>query len=439
MDLFAWAAVGAGCIIGLVTGLVPGLHVNTVCAVFLVALPTAGPTGAVALAAAGTAHAFASVLLATYLGSPSEETLASALPAHRMLHEGRGPDAVRLSLLATLAGLAGAVLVVLPYKWLLLQPVGLLDWVDRNMAAVLAALVVFLIAREAIAGARAGRTSDARAGRTSDGGSLRRGLRRGAGAAGILALSGLLGWLAMGWNVKSLFAVPATPLLPLLSGLFGAPALLESLRRSAPVPPQDAAPRSLGRIGPAIGSGIAASAATAILPGLTSSVAVALARAGQRGDDPRPVLATQAAISAAHLVLSFSVLWMSLRARTGLAVAVQTLQPSATWASGAPPGQVYGILQACLAAGVLAAAMTFAIDRWASRHVHRIPGRGLAVAALACVVILVVLLSGPMGLVLFLVATAVGLIPLATGLGRLHLTGALLLPVLALRLGFPPA
>ena len=416
--LTAVAATGAGCLLGLAAGLVPGLHVNTLCAIGLSLAPGLGPTLAIGLCALAVAHGFASHLPSTYLGAPGEDTLLSALPAHRMLLEGKGLDAVQVSLDGALAGLVLAVALLLPYKWVLGEPGRLLATLDQSMPWVLASVLAFLLARE-----------------------TRRGLRTFAWAAVVLALAGALGLVAGRIEVAALVAVPASALLPLLSGLFGAPALLETLRSHPAIPSQDPVRRPptavRRRCRQGIVSGVLAAAMTSMLPGMTSAVAAAAARAGERQEhDARPVLATLGAIGLAQVVLAFAVLWLSLRARSGLAAAVQQVWPTEAWAVGAPPLALRWLLVAALASGVVAhlavAAMASRVARWMAAA----SPRWVASVALAIVAGLVVTLSGLAGIAIFVTATAVGLVPAATGTSRIHLTGCLLIPVLCYRLGW---
>lgn len=407
--------IAAGSLVGLLAGLLPGLHVNTVCAVALAAALASGPLLAVGLCAVAVSHAFAALLPSTYLGAPGEETLLSALPAHRMLLEGRGPDAVQAGLDGGLAGLALAVAVVLPYKWLLGEPGRALEAVDAAMPWILGAILAALVVRE-----------------------RRRGWAAMAWASIVLLLSGVLGMLGTRVPVAALVPVATSPLLPMLSGLFGAPALIETLRARPHVPDQAGRTRAPARIRRlsmlGMVSGVAAAAATAVLPGLTSSVAAAAARTGQHDDDARPLLATLSAIATSHVVFTFVVLWMSLRARTGLAVAVQQTWRVDAWTAGAAPLPLRVLLLTCVAAGLAGYVLASAVARPASRLLPRLPQQAVAAAALAVLVAIVALFSGVSGLGLFAVATLLGLLPLAAGLGRIHLTGCLLVPVLAHRL-----
>jgi putative membrane protein len=406
---FAGSAALGACV-GLAAGVVPGLHVNAVCALALAAWPSLGPDGAVALAAMAAAHAMAAVLPATFLGAPGEDTLLSALPAHRLVLEGRGPSAVACALDGTLAGCLLATAFLLPYKWVLDEPGRLVETLDGSMPWVLAAILAFLLLR------------DWR-------------------SAPTMALAGALGLAAGRFPVKALLEVPASPLLPLLSGLFGSPALLEMLRSRPQVPPQRRAERPPAgvrrRVRSGILAGVLASGATAVLPGMTAAVAASAARAGRRGeDDPRPVLATLSAIAGSQPVWGFAVLWVSLRARSGLAVAVQQAWPMSAWTAGAPPPALEWLLLAMLCGSLAGYLAVAGFGGVAASHLPRLPPARLAGGALAALVGVVVLLSGFAGLALFAVATAVGLLPYATGGGRLQLTACLLVPVLSYRLGW---
>lgn len=408
MDFAAAALVGACA--GAVTGLLPGVHVNTMCAVALAVAP-ASPATAVCVAAAAGAHLFTALLPSTYLGVPGEESGLGVLPAHRMTLGGRGPDAVRLGVRGTLVGLLAACLFLLPHKWLLGEPGRLLAWVEAHMAWLLGGLLALLVLREA-----------------------RRGIAEVARALIVMALAATLGFLSGRLPVHAWVAgVPTTALLPLLSGLFGAPALLDSLRAARPVPEQHPARPGLRLHRLAAATGIAATSLTCLLPGLTSSVTLAATRWSEDRNG-HGFLSAQAAVAGAHLVFSFGLLWLAAKARTGLAVAVTTLWPATPWVSGPAPPPVGPVLAAVLFGAGLGAAAACVLDRGAALWLPRV-GRIASATALAFGTLLVLALSGPLGLLLFAVAATVGLVPARLGVARLHLTACLLVPVLAFHLG----
>lgn len=404
MNLLAWGTVGAG--VGAVAGLLPGLHVNTLCAITLAAVPS-GPGPAVALAAAAAAHQATSLLPATYLGIPGEDSNLGVLPAHRMTLRGRGPDAVRLGLRSVVAGLLLSLLLLLPHKWILQEPGHVLAWMEGHMAWVLAAILFVLVAREAP-----------------------RGVQHILTVLGVVALAGCLGIVSTRLPLQAILPVPTTALLPLLTGLFGAPALFDALSASRPIPEQEPARPGLRVHRAAVAGGLAAAGVTCMIPGLTSSAALA---ATQWAEDRngKAFLCAQGALGAAHLVFSFSLLWVALRARTGLAVAVDALWSMPAWQAGPTPPAAGPILAACVLGLGLGALCTVACDRLAARWLPRL-ARGASLGGLLFLCGLVVALSGWMGLALFVVASLVGSLPPRLGVARMHLTACLLVPVLAL-------
>jgi putative membrane protein len=254
----------------------------------------------------------------------------------------------------------------------------------------------------------------------------------------VLGLAAGLGLLSSGIPVKAIVpGVPGSGLLPLLSGLFGAPALLESLGAARPVPDQEPPRPGLRLHRPSAAGGIAAAAFGCLLPGLTSSVSLAATRWGKHAEadaNGRGFLSAQASLTGAHLVFSFGLLWVAARPRTGLAVAVASLWPSPTWSAGAAPPPTGPVLAACLLGAGLGAAAACWLDRSASRILPRI-GRTAGLAALVFVTALVVALSGWTGLAIYVVAAVIGSLPPRLGVARLHLTGCLLVPVLLMRIG----
>lgn len=411
MDAVAAGALGA--VAGAGAGLLPGLHVNTVCAIALAAAPPT-PATAVALAAAGSAHVFTSLLPSTYLGVPGEDSGLGLLPAHRLTLRGRGPDAVRLGVRGGLAGMLAAGALLLPHKWMLREPVGLLAWLGPHMTWVLCGLLALVLVRE-----------------------LPGGLAHMARVLAVGTLAAVLGLVSARIPVRALLpGVAASGLLPLLSGLFGVPALLDAAGATRSIPEQEPPRPGLRLHRASAAGGVAAAAFGCLLPGLTSSVTLASTRWG-RGTDPsgRGFLSAQAALTGAQLVFSFGVLWVAARPRTGLAVAVATLWPSPAWTSGAPPAPMLPVLAACLLGAGLGGAGACWLDGPASRVLPRV-GRAASLAALAFVTALVAALSGGRGLAIFAVAALVGSVPPRLGVARLHLTCCLLVPVLLLRLGW---
>jgi putative membrane protein len=409
VDGLGWLlAVAAGAAAGTLGGLVPGLHPNLVVAW----MPLAARSDlafACGLAALVGAHAFSSLLASTYVGIPGGDGALTVLPAHRMVRSGRGREAVGVAADAALAGLAAGVLLILPLKWMVGEPGRLGDLRPETVRLLAAAVLGWLLLQE-----------------------LRGGGRAIAGAALAQAVAGACGLLAFSLHLQGLGGRPGHATLPLLGGLFGAATLAESLASRGRLPPQEPPrppePRMALRLGGCALGGAAASLWTALIPGVTASAAATTVPAALRTDDPRPALATLAAIGTAHEALAVGLLWAGGRARSGLAVGMDGV--ASPWEAGVPPGPLLEVAAALLAGGLAGHVAVRRLDGWAAPRLDRIPGQALAAGAAALAATVVLAVTGLPGLLLWAGCAAAGLVPLALGVRRVHLTAALLVPLI---------
>jgi TctA family transporter len=140
-------------------------------------------------------------------------------------------------------------------------------------------------------------------------------------------------------------------------------------------------------------------------------------------------LASLAAVGAAQPIFALALLWLNGQARSGLALSVQAAGPVQAWGSGRAPTLLLAVLAAWLAASAVGCLAARALDGPVSRHLPRLPQAPVAWVAFGVLTALAALVAGWVGLVLFAAGTVTGLVPLAAGVRRVHLTGALLLPL----------
>jgi putative membrane protein len=98
-DLIFACIIGVLC--GVVTGLIPGIHVNTVGAFVFSASPFllysySPEVLAVFLLSMSISHALLEFIPSMFLGVPDEGTVLSVMPGHYLLLQGRGKEAIRL-------------------------------------------------------------------------------------------------------------------------------------------------------------------------------------------------------------------------------------------------------------------------------------------------------------------------------------------------------
>src|SRR3989344_6385574 len=106
-----------GIALGIVSGLLPGIHVNTISAFILAILPTLSGFSTISIVIAivsmAVVNSFLSFIPSILFGAPDSETVLSVLPGHRMLLNGEAIEAIKLTAvgggiaLATVIGATG--------------------------------------------------------------------------------------------------------------------------------------------------------------------------------------------------------------------------------------------------------------------------------------------------------------------------------------------
>ena len=398
-------ALAAGTLVGIAlgaaSGLAPGIHANTLASILLATgAGFAAALGEEALAAAMFAalitHSFLDNIPTTFLGVPEAETALAVLPAHALCLEGRGEEAVRCSALGSALAMAFAVplslacILVLPP----LQPA--LDW---GIGILLVAVVGYLIL-------------------SSESPPWAFAIFAVSGALGLFALRyGFLAWHPLGGD--AIF-------LPLLSGLFGLPVLLTA--SNGPVPEQRFSGISIptGVLARHSLLGTLAGLLVGWLPGLSNATANGLLDAAVGYDrDRRGFIVATSAANTANAFIGLAAFFAIGRTRNGVLAAMANLSlPS-----------MPELMTVGLAAAVAGFLLTVRLSS-SARHLARIDGRSLNLAVAALLVFLSAALAGPFGLLVLVLATAVGLVPPLANVRRVHAMGAIMLPVMAWSFGF---
>jgi putative membrane protein len=394
---YALAYVACGVALGTVSGLTPGLHANNFALLLAaVAGSVPGPPRLIgaAMLAAGVVHTFLDVVPALALGVPDPAMAASALPGHRLVLEGRGREALRLSALGSATAVVLAVPLAIPVTRAMTATYPQLT---AHLPAVLTAVAAVLILTEP----------------TREG-------RIGAGLS--FAASGALGVLTL--DLQPGGVLPADGMLaPLFAGLFGAPVLLAATRGNGVPPQADAAVLTTRRAVLGVAAlGTVAGAVVGYLPGVSSAVAatlVLLAVPQSRG--AREFVVATSGVNTATAVFALFAFVALGTPRTGVLVALDS--------TGAPES-----LPLYLGSIGTAAAVGFVLvlavgDRYL-RVVSGLDNRRLSIAVLAALAVLLWLLSGWLGVGVFVAATAVGSLPPWFGARRVSLMGVLLVPLI---------
>lgn len=392
LEVLAYALAGVG--LGVVTGLIPGLHVNNLTP-FMVTLAAGSSLISLNLAAAIVAMSITNVFLSyipsTFLGAPEEGTELSVLPGHRLLLEGRGYHAIRLTTIGCLGGLLLSAALLLPFL-LVITPA--YEFISPHMHWLLISVVVVMIALE-----------------RSKVGIL--------WATAIFLMSGMLGLLTLDTNLIR----GDTALMPLLSGLFGVSVLLPSIAGGNALPEQntDDEPIDMRSNAKSLGAGTAAGALTGIIPGIGPSQGTVMAQLATNSSGTEEFLMAVSGVNTSKALFSFVALYAIGRARSGAAVAVgELMEVGAT--------ELVFLVGVALLAGGIAAVLHLKLGKLAAKHMDRLPYRALCVTVLVFIVGLTIYYSGLAGLLILATATAIGILSASTNVKRTHAMGVILLP-----------
>ncbi|WP_298682733.1 tripartite tricarboxylate transporter permease, partial [uncultured Methanomethylovorans sp.] len=232
-------------------------------------------------------------------------------------------------------------------------------------------------------------------------------------------------------------------LLPLLSGLFGASQLIVSLTTGSVIPPQRTSLITLpvNRTIKAIASGSFAGSFVAWLPGVSSSVATLLAeqvsriRGNQNSgsiasedplDEAREFIVSVSGVNTANAVFGLFVFFFIGRARNGAIVAISSfLEPSAI-----DIPIILILLCVVILASMFSYYSTIRIGNTIHLFMEKIDYRKLSIAVLTGLVIMVAVFTGVFGIIIFLMATSIGLLPSFMHVRKSNAMGVILLPVI---------
>ncbi|HUV24050.1 MAG TPA: tripartite tricarboxylate transporter permease [Methanomassiliicoccales archaeon] len=424
-----------GSMLGSVSGLIPGIHVNTLALVLLAMEPwLENLMGGVLSASdmepgimplmissiivsAAVVHSFLDFIPSIFLGAPDSSQALSVLPGHRMLMSGNGLEAVLCSAKGSLIGALLAVLIATPSQLVMGPPLEIYDEISPWIPLILLGVVIFLIISE-----RNG------------------GWRSMSWAVAISLSSGLLGFIVLNANLPlgGMIGMGQSLLFPLLTGLFGLPTLLLSLDNPS-IPEQTKSLERASRIKPSI-KGVLAGAMVGWFPGITSTsgavMASFLSRRTVNEESAPNFITTVSAVGSSATVFSLIALSVTGRGRTGAMLAVADLLGEDLDLLGQVPSAQFGLLllSALISAG-LGYLLTLKMGSIFARMISRYDMGKVGKAIIILVLILVLLFNGLQGLLLLGVATLLGMIPPRVGVGRVHLTGCLLIPVMLFFLG----
>ncbi|MFH1425341.1 MAG: tripartite tricarboxylate transporter permease [archaeon] len=384
---------------GTITGLFPGIHINLVAA-GLLALTAGGfflgvdaMVLVVFIVAMAVTHTFVDFIPSVYLGAPEEDSFLAVLPGHQLLREGKGHEAVVLTLYGSLVALP----IILIFSLLF---VGFLDVVYEFIRVFIPYVLIFI--------------------------SLYLVFREEEIAVSLIVflMAGMLGLLTFHLPVEE-------PLLALLTGLFGVSGLAVSVKNKIALPKQ-----KVGKIREIklkrksfFRSVLAASVAAPLasfLPGVGAGQAAVIGSEvmGKVGEDKRSFLFLVGAINTIVMALSFVTIYAIGRTRTGAAVAVSEVFGEMVL------GDLFLVLGVVVVSGLIAFFVGINLSKVFAKNITNWNYSKIGLVIIGLLVVVNLILSNFLGMVVLVTGSALGVFCILSRVRRINLMGALLIPTI---------
>jgi len=386
IGIFPALLIGIG--FGVIAGLIPGIHPNTMIPLLAGLVFIFDPfTVAIILIASGVVNSFVSMIPAVLLGAPEDGEILSVLPGHRLLLEGRGYEAIKLTVVGSLGGMLFG-LATLPVFAITIPPV--YNFISPFVHILLLVVVSYMILTD----------------------------KNKPIALFLVLISGALGFAVLNFSDNMIF--------PLLSGLFGLPLLILSVVTKSKLPKkftykENKIPNKT--IFGCIATGSLAGILTGLLPGVGSAQATLIAQKfSKSGGEARDFLISIGAVTTANIIYSLLALWLIGKGRSGIAVAVGELVEINFIT-------VLTFLGVIIVSSAVATVMTLKLTEPVLWLLRRVDYNKISLSIVVLIGALVVIFSGWIGLLVALVGIVIGSIPNYYEVRRSHCMGCLLIPV----------
>ena len=373
-----------GIFAGTITGLIPGIHINLV-GILIVSL-SATTLGfldpiyfVVFITATAITHTFIDFIPSIFLGCPDTDTELSILPGHELLKNGRGYEAVMLTCYGSLAAVFLLILITIPSAIIIPR---IYEFIKNLTPYLLILVSIILISLE----------------------------KKKFKASMVFFLTGFLGLIVLNLPVKE-------PLLPLLTGLFGASMLIISIKTKIKIPEQKITKPQTKIFKPVLGA-LIASPLCSFLPGLGSGQAAIIGNLISK-TNKKGFLVLVGATNTLVMGFSFVAFYLISRTRTGAVVAIKEIISTISLQL------IILILITILITGIIAFLLTPKLAKFFSNKITNIKYSTISIITLTILVALIFFISGFLGLFILAASTLTGIYCISLGVRRTNMMGCL--------------
>lgn len=385
-----------GCVLGVFTGLVPGIHVNTISLLVLMFGFSGSSELTVLVIAMGITHSFVDFIPSIVFGAPDSESFLSVLPGHRLLLKGEGLKAVQLTIAGGLFGGIGAIALA---HFFMGFASGIHSFLPKAIPFILIIVLGLMLFSE-------------------------KGMRKKTAALTVIVLSAIVGVSVLRLNSFE------NALMALIIGFFAASTLLYSINSNSQMKRQKAKKGVVSKKSVFEGSllSIAGASTVSILPSIGPSQAAFIIRKTVGGIHTNSYLVLLGGINTANIIFSLLVVLAIGKTRTGIAAVVKQLAPMESELLLL----FVGVSLIAIAFSVFA---THALAKFFLERIHCLPYRKTNIAVLIGLLCLVYYFNGFYGLIVMAMSACIGLIALTEKVKRTHCMAFLMVPTILIYLG----
>ncbi|MBS3159767.1 tripartite tricarboxylate transporter permease [Candidatus Woesearchaeota archaeon] len=382
-----------GILLGTISGLTPGVHINLLSALILTIyskLTNIDPIIAITtIVSMAITHTFLDFIPSTYLGAPSENTILNILPSHKYLLQGKAYEAIKLSIIGSYFGL---ILIIIATPLLLIVTKKSYEIIEILIPYVLITTSIVLIFKD----------------------------KQPLNSLIIFTISGLLGYIVL--NLKNI----NEPLFPLFSGLFGTSSLILSIKEKIKIPNQIlTSPKiKIKNLIKNLNLGLFSSILVGFLPGMGSAQAAIISSSINKKQTNEDYIILTSSINSIVLIISLIAMYTINKARSGIIVAIEKITPEMTL------NNLFLLIIIILITASLTIPYSLFLAKKFSKYITKINYQYLCTFIIIFIVILTILISKPLGLLILITSTFLGFLPQLLNIPRNQLMGSLLIPVI---------
>lgn len=382
-------AITAGLLIGIITGVTPGLHPNTLIPLLIIFSGINPLSFAIMLITILVSANFFEFIKTTYLSSPDEGNALSLRYAQKLLLEGRGAEAVKLLSIGAL----GATLITAIITPLIINLIPeAYKIIEDYIGLILILLSTHLILNE----------------------------EKNIGQAiKIFTLAGILGLITLRTEIIN------QPLLPLLTGFYGLSNMIKNLQQQENIPTQmnkiitEVSKKTKIK---GIIKAVMSSSIITFIPAIGPSQASTISNQLVNTRNEKEKLITLGGVNTGDVLFSITALFAINKARSGIIEQIN---------SEVITNNNYLTL-------ILTTIITAIISYWLlnkttkqiSKRISKIDYTKLNITLIGFIIIVVTIINGWIGLIILTASTLIGMLANEYGVNQNHLMAALIVPTI---------